>query len=81
MQKTTQNITIYPNPATELLSVQFAKAGSGQLYLYTASGQLLRESNWAGTHYHLNVNGLPEGVYFLKVQDGENTVAQKFVVR
>jgi hypothetical protein len=77
----TQRVDIYPNPASTLLSIHFAKAGSGKLYLYSSSGQLLRELNWAGTDYHLNVEDLPTGVYFLKVQDDGHTMMQKFVVQ
>ncbi|MDR2853826.1 MAG: T9SS type A sorting domain-containing protein, partial [Prevotellaceae bacterium] len=60
------NITIYPNPAKNELSIQ-SDSPINKVEIYNLAGKcVLRESNFAGS---VNVSGLAAGVYLVKAND------------
>ena len=61
-----QHVSLYPNPAKETVLIEGAKASEVQLY--NAFGQLVKtvkDSN------EINMSGLPQGVYLLRITDAE----------
>ncbi len=78
------DISIFPNPAHDLLFVEF-KAGLANKFtttIYDLLGRQLsnREFEPCGT-FSLNVSGLNEGLYLVRIQSGEVVFQEKFVVR
>ena len=72
-----QQITIYPNPAKETMLIEGAKASEVQLY--NALGQLVKTVRDAN---EINVAGLAEGVYLLRITDAEGIIhAARVVVK
>ncbi|MCA6362831.1 MAG: T9SS type A sorting domain-containing protein [Bacteroidetes bacterium] len=63
---------VYPNPATDLVNVSGRFSGDVMVEIYAATGQLLLQSQMhSGTNsLTLNTSMLPEGVYLLKLSDG-----------
>lgn len=80
-----QNYQIYPNPASEWLQIEAACEATNSsilLHLYNAIGQemALPEVRIENRLMQLSVKNLPEGVYFLRIINGEgNAIEQKFV--
>jgi hypothetical protein len=75
------NIQISPNPVTTILQIfvnEFYHSEKN-LQLFNAAGQLLLEKKWLNTQTTLEVNNLPEGVYFLRIEI-EGRVQTKKVV-
>ncbi|OON68911.1 hypothetical protein B0919_12145 [Hymenobacter sp. CRA2] len=68
-QLTTVELTLFPNPATEVLNVRLSGAtGQAQATLYSAAGQLLRTLSFdAAQPATLDVQALPAGTYLLRV--------------
>ena len=72
-----QQITIYPNPAKETMLIEGAKASEVQLY--NALGQLVKTVRDAN---EINVAGLAEGGYLLRIVDAEGKVyTNKITIR
>ena len=79
-------VIIYPNPAAEILHIEFILPADGPVNLELAnlqgitvmqSGQHQLTSGWHDEH--LNTGGLPPGVYFLRVTAGGKTILKKVI--
>lgn len=70
----TRPITIYPNPATNVLYVQGAKS-SATYAIYNLTGRLVQTSN---VHEHINVSQLKTGLYIIKITQANTTEELKF---
>lgn len=58
------NITVYPNPATDVVNVAGLAAGT-QVFLHNTLGRVISLQYSDGTNCTFNVSELPNGVYFL----------------
>ncbi|WP_424305060.1 T9SS type A sorting domain-containing protein [Cloacibacterium sp.] len=68
-------ISIYPNPASEKISVK-SEIAISKIELYDLSGKKLKES----TLKEMNISTLPRGNYLLKISDKNgNTETQKLI--
>ncbi len=67
------NILIYPNPATQQITVESSNALK-VIELQDMSGRLITKKNVAGEKTNINVSNLNKGVYFVKVVDNQNKV-------
>ncbi|MGI4734354.1 MAG: GEVED domain-containing protein [Janthinobacterium lividum] len=77
----TEKYTIYPNPATDVLSIQRPAAADASLRL-SVHVYDLRGAEVAGLKLaddQLRVGSLSQGVYLLTVSDGTTTTHQRFV--
>jgi hypothetical protein len=79
-----EDISFFPNPVHDLLVVEF-KAGLPDKFtttIYDFSGRPVFDSEFEPCgSFTLNVSGLSEGLYFLRIQFGEAVLQEKFVVR
>ena len=62
-------VSVYPNPASE--TVRIEGIGPAEVQLHNALGQLVKTVE--NTH-EINVAGLPQGVYLLRIRDEEGKV-------
>jgi len=79
-------ISVYPNPASDELTVnyQLEKSAVVNIYLIDLQGKqhmvLNKETNATGIQTEsLNISHLPPGVYFLRLQAGNEVVTKKVV--
>lgn len=78
------HLSIFPNPATDLIAVQVGgllKADL-QVAVYDAQGKLVNSSTIAkgSTIWHLETQRLYGGTYFLHFSNGENSVVKQVVL-
>jgi hypothetical protein len=79
------NLSVYPVPATETLTVSYASASAEalQFNVYNAVGQLVMSqnvnANVGTTQTEVNVAELAQGVYQLEIQKGTARSTTKFV--
>ena len=78
-----QSISIYPNPATDKLTLEIPSAISlHQIEITDALGRVVQSIKWKVQSHitTISVSDFPSGVYFIKVQlqDGSATI-RKFV--
>ncbi len=78
------SLDLYPNPTRDILNIKF---GSNQnvenLSLIDITGKVVYEnipSNNNDSEYELNLNFLPEGVYFLNVYTNDQVLTRKVVI-
>jgi hypothetical protein len=63
-------VQLYPNPATDRTIVQWPSGDAWKLELMDAKGMLLRMEEGIGSAHSLNVEGLPAGIYLLRLEQG-----------
>lgn len=74
-------LTVYPNPATNVVTVTSANPVS-QILIYSLTGKLMFQNNVVSEKkISINVAGFTPGVYLLKGIQENNTATQKFIKR
>jgi hypothetical protein len=77
---TNENLTVYPNPATDLITIKFSDATEMSIELFDYSGRKLLSEVVNSNEYALKRNNLKNGSYFLMVKDNNGFVATRSVV-
>jgi hypothetical protein len=80
------DLKIYPNPSDDILFIEFENSGYLDIYLEIFDGTgrkiLVREFNQADRiHEPVDVSGIPEGVYYLKIRSGNHQSVSKIVIQ
>lgn len=63
--------TIYPNPARNVLNIQFDERSSTQLKLMSIDGKLIREQTTINKNTQINVSDLHPGIYLLEIRNNK----------
>lgn len=76
-----ENLSVYPNPVSDKLTVQFeSKIPSfPTLVLTNTLGEVLLTVEKPGLIQQLDLSGLPKGLYFLKMNFSETQTTYKIV--
>ena len=72
------SFNLYPNPANDKLTVE-SSVEMKEVKIYNLIGGLVRSFNYTGTKMEISLEGLPNGVYFLQIVNGEMTVSKRFI--
>jgi hypothetical protein len=76
----TLDIQLFPNPATDFIVIKSTNVTTLSCVLAAANGQVLETAVLTGSENRLNVAHLPQGVYVLRLQDGDGKrISQLFV--
>jgi hypothetical protein len=64
------DVKVYPNPVTEnIITIESKNIRvSEPIEIYNSNGQKVRNIKASGTITHINMQGLPNGVYFIKTE-------------
>ena len=71
------NIAVYPNPITDNLSVNGIE-GYANLTLTDISGKVVMETKVLGNQ-PVNVQSLPDGIYIVRIENGQNIIQKKII--
>ena len=76
------SVTLYPNPAREMVNVHWRMENGllgGELYLFDVYGKLLQIVPVTSEITPINVSGLADGLYFVRMTTKEGMVTKTFV--
>jgi hypothetical protein len=73
-------VTVFPNPATTLLTITTTSTQPSQIILYDIASRELMEERFSGSAT-LNIKNLAKGVYLYQVRDEKGIVKQGKVVK
>jgi len=79
MDENNDNFVIYPNPANSILFINCGNAEYSYV-MYNGMGQVMVSGKAQGTE-QININGMTEGVYFLRLTTGTQVRVEKVVVK
>lgn len=71
-------LNIYPNPATDILTIE-TQTAKGIYQLFDITGKILLQGTVASPKFTLDISSLSSGVYFISVTDGQRQVNGKVV--
>ena len=80
-------LSLYPNPAGQVINLMISaeQASELEVMIYNQLGQqMLRESNFiykGGNKLEININSLPESIYFLRLQGNKGTPLMKTFIK
>ena len=77
-----QQISIYPNPTSRVLKINFGelKEISSKITIISMRGEILRELIFTEAQAEINIEDLASGVYFVRMEVGEEVIVKKVVV-
>jgi hypothetical protein len=73
-------VVIYPNPATDELNIQSVKDIIQSVGILDVNGKLINTIDINQTVYSLDLRQLNPGMYFLQINNGEETTMKRFSV-
>ncbi len=80
-QPSVEELTIYPNPAQHLLTIELESDEAAMINIFNLSGQLIRGVRTDyGRQLQLNIGDLNTGMYLIQARQGEKVYAQKLIV-
>jgi hypothetical protein len=76
-QANNDELSVFPNPSTGIVNVKLAEGQSIQnIEVFNIEGKKVLEQRTS----QLDMNNATKGVYFIKVNDGENVYQQKLII-
>jgi hypothetical protein len=74
------SFTIFPNPASDHLTLKFAQNTSkAEIKIYNLLGELRSTSRKSSTESTIDISDLSSGVYIIEVTTEKNIMRQKFI--
>ncbi|MCB0395426.1 MAG: T9SS type A sorting domain-containing protein [Flavobacteriales bacterium] len=81
MDKSNSGISVYPNPATDLVHIELPSSGPCEVNIVDVAGKnVFQQSSVTGTSMKVFMGDLSNGVYIVKVQYGQKLSVGKIVL-
>lgn len=75
-------LTVYPNPAKEMVMVLSPDAAITSVAIFNLSGHMVHQASRLNTeNYRFNASSLTSGMYFVRVTTDRGIAIRKFVIR
>ena len=74
-------LNLYPNPANDVLNIEVPTSGLHQIRIITPDGRFVLQEQFHGETLRLNVEGLNQGLYIIKVKTGDNVKVNLVMIR
>ena len=71
----------YPNPASDIINLQFSKATNRQVQVFDIEGRLVYESSYDQTLVNIDLHRFNQGIYTIKVVDQNGLYQAKRIVK
>lgn len=78
---TSDELSVYPNPVSDILTVNLNNNGSGSacLTIYNCLGKIVMNETLTGSKHILDLEALPKGVYLIKLTGGQEEIIGKII--
>jgi hypothetical protein len=77
----TDELAVYPNPASDLLHVSLANEQEADLFVYDVNGKVVHKASITGGQAEIDLARFSNGVYVVYVITKKGTLTQNFVKR
>ena len=81
MPSMNNTFNVYPNPATDIINVEFSENFNGTVSVLDIAGKEVSTSAVSGLQHTLSTSAITNGVYFVKVNDGTASQIERIVVK
>jgi hypothetical protein len=72
-------ISIYPNPAGDLINVQSSMTGSYTMEIISTDGQVIQSRKLTGNSHQINLSSLERGLYFITIRSRDYVRTEKII--
>ena len=79
-----EGISIYPNPASDFVNISMPLTSEKvTIELFDQLGRqlLMRNFSEVRTSKRISIEGIPQGVYFVRISDGSSRTTKKLLVK
>jgi len=73
--------SIYPNPASEMVTIRMEEENNYQIQITTIDGRILTTSKMAGTYGVMDISSFSKGVYLVRITSGTKAIVKKLIVK
>ena len=79
---TVSNVSIFPNPATNLLNIKFEDYGNEliQMEIIDLTGKIVKSAQISNNQTTISLDGFDKGIYFVRLQNGQISESHKILV-
>jgi DNA-binding IclR family transcriptional regulator len=78
---TVEALTVYPNPANEIATIELASDAAATIRIFDASGRLMQQiAQPSGQYLQLNTNDWSAGIYYIQALQNDQIFLQKLIV-
>lgn len=76
------DILIYPNPTSDLITLSFNKSSNWSYQLYNSLGKSVISGSAIGSSYFISLTSLPNGFYFITISnDKKEFINRKMIIK
>lgn len=79
--KASESIKVYPNPATNNLTIDGMQTGQNNITIFNSLGQTIENLETSSHSILLNVSQLKTGIYFVQIENNEHKEVRKIQVK
>ena len=79
-EDTDVNITIYPNPAKDLVKLSVVSGQQSAVRIYNVLGMMVDEIEMNSNEIEINVSEYKSGIYFINVETSNGNIIKKMIV-
>jgi hypothetical protein len=72
-------IKIFPNPAKNSLNISSVENRKASINIYDITGKAVLNSTFTGNQKSIDISGILNGIYFLRINDENKTETVKFI--
>ena len=73
------DLQIYPNPAIDVITIDFSKIQSAEMYIYNIVGTCVLQKKLNASVNEIDIRSLSKGIYVLKLSGSDWTTQRKFI--
>jgi hypothetical protein len=70
---------VYPNPATDHISINFQEYSRGKVTIIDVSGKVVMQTKFATINQKIDINSLSPGLYMIQVQTGSQIKTKRII--
>lgn len=74
------NFIVYPNPSSQFINIETKSENEKSIFIYDLKGQLILKTKMQGSFKRIDINELDEGIYILKLINGNQHSHKKIVI-
>jgi hypothetical protein len=78
--KENSTIDIYPNPSDDIINIEIENINNATIEIYSVSGKLVFSKALNSKVEKIDISGLSEGMYFVKVRQEQDVRIEKLIV-